>query len=137
MPIVAEIQGNLFDSNLSLAHCVSEDLRMGAGIAVQFKKIFKRVDELVEQKKQVGEVAYIMDENRYIFYIITKKCYYQKPTYESLEKALRALDQLCSDLKVDIAVPQLGCGLDKLEWCVVRNMLDEMACNVTVYVLNT
>ena len=33
----------------SLAHCISEDARMGAGIAVVFKKKYKGVDEILKQ----------------------------------------------------------------------------------------
>jgi len=46
-----QVYGNLFDSNVSLAHCVSEDLRMGMGIAAEFKRRFGRVDELKAQSK--------------------------------------------------------------------------------------
>lgn len=52
-----EIKGDLFSASASLAHCVSRDLKMGAGIAVQFRERFQRVDELRNQNKNVGEVA--------------------------------------------------------------------------------
>ena len=50
--------GDLFSSpdTDSLAHCVSQDLGMGKGIAVLFKKTFGGVEELKSQselKKQV------------------------------------------------------------------------------------
>uniref|UniRef100_A0A3B3W0X7 Macro domain-containing protein n=1 Tax=Poecilia latipinna TaxID=48699 RepID=A0A3B3W0X7_9TELE len=47
------VTGDLFSApdQESLAHCVSEDLRMGKGIAVLFKKNFGRVDALKEQSK--------------------------------------------------------------------------------------
>lgn len=37
--VLKEISGDLFSapSDYALAHCVSADLRMGAGIAVKFK----------------------------------------------------------------------------------------------------
>ena len=35
----------------SLAHCVSADMRMGKGIAVEFKKRYGHVEELKEQSK--------------------------------------------------------------------------------------
>jgi hypothetical protein len=44
-----EMNGDLFTAKCSMAHCVAEDLRMGAGIAVMFKKLFGRVDELKAQ----------------------------------------------------------------------------------------
>lgn len=52
-----EVRGDLFSSpkTASLAHCVSEDLRMGKGIAVAFKKTFGGVEEL----KQQGVCEYV------------------------------------------------------------------------------
>lgn len=34
-----------------MAHCISEDCRMGAGIAVLFKQKFKGVERLKEQSE--------------------------------------------------------------------------------------
>lgn len=47
------VTGSLFScpEDESLAHCISEDCRMGAGIAVMFKKEFKGVEELKEQSE--------------------------------------------------------------------------------------
>lgn len=47
------VTGNLFSCPVdeALAHCISEDCRMGAGIAVMFKKEFKGVEELKEQSE--------------------------------------------------------------------------------------
>eukprot|EP00757_Euglenozoa_sp_SAG-D1_P024378 gene24378-10401_t len=46
---ITVVEGNLFDSKESLVHCVSLDLRMSKGIAVEFKKRFSGVDELQRQ----------------------------------------------------------------------------------------
>ncbi|VDI08671.1 Hypothetical predicted protein, partial [Mytilus galloprovincialis] len=50
-----EKKGDLFDcpETDALAHCVSEDLRMGKGIAVLFKKKFGGVGELISQGKTI------------------------------------------------------------------------------------
>lgn len=47
------VSGNLFScpEDEALAHCISEDCRMGAGIAVSFKQKFKGVEELKEQSE--------------------------------------------------------------------------------------
>lgn len=47
----SEIKGDLFTcpSTASLAHCVSEDMAMGKGVAVLFKKEFGGVGELRAQ----------------------------------------------------------------------------------------
>ena len=47
----SEVRGDLFScpATASLAHCVSEDMAMGKGIAIVFKKRFGGVRELKEQ----------------------------------------------------------------------------------------
>ncbi|XP_042656236.1 ADP-ribose glycohydrolase OARD1 isoform X2 [Tyto alba] len=47
------VKGDLFSCppTDSLAHCISEDCRMGAGIAVLFKKKFGGVQELLDQRE--------------------------------------------------------------------------------------
>lgn len=47
------VTGDLFSCppDEALAHCISEDCRMGAGIAVLFKRRFKGVEDLKEQRK--------------------------------------------------------------------------------------
>lgn len=47
------VTGDLFScpEDEALAHCISEDCRMGAGIAVRFRKEFDGVEELQEQSE--------------------------------------------------------------------------------------
>lgn len=49
------VTGDLFScpADDALAHCISEDCRMGAGIAVMFKQRFGGVSELKEQSESV------------------------------------------------------------------------------------
>ncbi|PNI77190.1 OARD1 isoform 1, partial [Pan troglodytes] len=49
---------------------ISEDCRMGAGIAVLFKKKFGGVQELLNQQKKSGEVAVLKRDGRYIYYLV-------------------------------------------------------------------
>lgn len=136
-----EVDGNLFESKESLAHCVSQDLHMGAGIAVTFKQSFGRVDKLIEQGKKIGDVAYIEDKGRFIFYLVTKKRYYDKPTYDSLSSCLEKMGKLCQKKGITkLSIPRLGCGLDRLSWTKVYQMVKEVVekynLEVTVYNYN-
>jgi hypothetical protein len=56
--VLTEQKGDLFSCSDtdSLCHCVSRDLAMGKGIAVEFKKRFGNVEKLVAQNKQVREL---------------------------------------------------------------------------------
>ncbi|GAB5571493.1 ADP-ribose glycohydrolase OARD1 isoform X1 [Prionailurus iriomotensis] len=68
---ITYVKGDLFacPKTDSLAHCISEDCRMGAGIAVLFKKKFGGVQELLNQQKKSGEVAVLKRDGRYIYYL--------------------------------------------------------------------
>ena len=111
---------NLF-SNLpedaALAHCVSADLVMGKGIAVEFKRRFGRVDDLKNQNKVVGEVASLQVEGRSIYYLVTKEKYWNKPTPESMQSVLKNLrEQMEKDGVSKLYLPKIGCGLDRMNW---------------------
>ena len=58
---VSEVKGDLFScpSSASLAHCVSEDMHMGKGIATLFKQKFGGVGELKSQGKLLTPLAII------------------------------------------------------------------------------
>ncbi|XP_060701159.1 ADP-ribose glycohydrolase OARD1-like [Hemiscyllium ocellatum] len=123
------VTGDLFKcpEEETLAHCISEDIRMGAGIAVVFKQKFQSVEELLSQKKKVGDVAVLKTKQRYVYYLITKKAAYQKPTYENLQSSLEAMKKHCLKHGVSrISMPRIGCGLDQLKWERVSKIIQEV-----------
>eukprot|EP01090_Pellita_catalonica_P004790 TRINITY_DN14594_c0_g1_i1.p1 TRINITY_DN14594_c0_g1~~TRINITY_DN14594_c0_g1_i1.p1 ORF type:complete len:211 (-),score=38.56 TRINITY_DN14594_c0_g1_i1:529-1161(-) len=134
-----EIEGDLFTAkNDSLGHCVSEDLSMSKGIATLFVSNFGRVDELRAQKVKAGGVAYIKTGDRFVFYLITKRKYWHIPTYEELWGSLQAMAAVCATEKVQrLSLPVIACGLDRLDWKVVREMikraLESLPISVTIY----
>src|SRR4051812_6280472 len=139
-----ELKGDLFSSKDNLAHCVSLDFKMGAGIAVKFKSLFGRVDELKKQCKYFPSIAILKNENKdeennkYIYYLVTKKYYYNKPTYESLNKTLILMNKHMTENNIkSLSIPRLGCGLDKLDWNKVKVMISEIFKDkeITVYYL--
>ncbi|XP_016658191.1 uncharacterized protein LOC100168766 [Acyrthosiphon pisum] len=115
----------------SLGHCVAKDMRMSAGIAMYFKSIYKRVGELMDQRQNVGSVAYLQENNRFIYYLITKELSKQKPTYSNLTAAITKLRDLIVEHGVKkLAIPRIGCGLDKLDWLTVRGIIEDLFQNV-------
>ncbi|XP_025019030.1 O-acetyl-ADP-ribose deacetylase 1 isoform X1 [Python bivittatus] len=136
------VQGDLFTcpKTDSLAHCISEDCHMSAGIAAIFKKMFGGIQDLLNQHKKTGDVAVLKRETRYVYYLITKNKYFHKPTYDNLQKSLEAMKIHCLKNEVThISMPKIGCGLDRLDWKKVSTMLEEVFedtnIQITVYTL--
>uniref|UniRef100_A0A0B7A2D5 Macro domain-containing protein n=1 Tax=Arion vulgaris TaxID=1028688 RepID=A0A0B7A2D5_9EUPU len=142
MPVFTEVHGDLFKCSEvnSLAHCVSQDMHMGKGIALFFKKIFGGCDDLRAQGAKVGDVAVLTRENRYIYYLVTKLKYSDKPTYADLESSLRKMKDHCLKNNVKhLAMPKIGCGLDRLQWTKVRDLIKTIFLDtdiiISIYVL--
>uniref|UniRef100_A0A8C7KUS1 Synaptotagmin 2 n=1 Tax=Oncorhynchus kisutch TaxID=8019 RepID=A0A8C7KUS1_ONCKI len=165
------VKGDLFSCREDevLAHCISEDCRMGAGIAVKFKKQFSGVDELKKQKKVPGQCAVLKRNKRFVYYLvrclalytnqlkhmkpfylvifcgvsilqITKEKYSHKPTYDNLRQSLVDMKSHCLQNGVTgISMPRIGCGLDRLSWDKVEEMLKQVFqptdISITVYTL--
>ena len=136
------IKGDLFTSpqSASLCHCVSRCLGMGKGIAVLFKRKFKGVDTLRKQNVQVGGVGVLLRQNRYVYYLITKERYFHKPTYGTLTASLQSMcSHAVSNQVKHIAMPKIGCGLDRLQWnqveSIIKSVFKGTNIRVTVYEL--
>ena len=125
-----------------LAHCISADFAMGKGIVVEFNKRFDMKNKLKarypdylnqwqREKKRSGCIL----AGR-VFNLITKERYFQKPTYESLRGALECMKTLCGEKGVRrVAMPVIGCGLDRLEWEKVSAIIREVFSDKGVEVL--
>lgn len=125
-------KGDLFNStDEALAHCVSKDLAMGAGIAKEFRKRFGKVEFLRQQQCNVGDVAYMDSWNKKakttqtLFYMVTKEKYYQKPTIRTVSKALRRLRYLIMEMGITtLSMPMISTGLDQMSWPLVLQEIE-------------
>lgn len=104
-----------------LAHCISADYALGAGIARDFERRF----HLRKVLEAVGSHTYpdcIKTGN--VFNLVTKERYWHKPTEQSLSAALYLMKaQMLESEITKIAMPEIGCGLDRLSWPRVRQIL--------------
>lgn len=134
-----EIKGNLFDRKLEhpseyYVHCISRDYACGAGIAKEFNKRYN----LTKKLQELPPCKCMTIDN--VINLITKSKYWQKPTYDSLRKALVDLKEICGEnLVKTLIMPRIGCGLDRLNWNNVKKMLKEIFedtnINIEVYYL--
>lgn len=123
----------------ALAHCVSADLEMGKGIALEFRKRFGGLEELHAQNPKIGSVLRLKTprwEGGPLYYLVTKKLYKHKPTLAALQWTLERLRERCEEDKVEeLAVPMLGCGLDRLSWDIVKTSIEQAFEGSSVHVI--
>lgn len=140
-----EREGDLFDygGERCLVHCISADFALGKGIAAEFQRRFQTRDRLRErykdylsryrEEKLLGDCLPVDG----VMNLVTKERYWGKPTYQSMEAALQALKRLCRQEGIEgLAMPCIGCGLDRLAWgkvsAMIREVFSDTACDILV-----
>lgn len=142
---LTEIKGNLFSEKYQekdiYAHCVSEDFVMGKGIAKTFKQLFpalKAKDRLIANYKREKYKRFLAVpcKKALVANLITKRYYYNKPTYETLEESLAELKEYIDKNSIKrILMPRIGCGLDGLKWEKVKLIIEEIFADVDIEIL--
>ena len=110
-----------------LAHCISADFALGAGIAKTFDAVYNMRFKLFrhyDNYEYRGGDALLVDN---VYNLVTKQKYWHKPTYESVREALEMMkEQLDFDGVTKLAMPKIAAGLDRLNW----NQVYEIICEV-------
>lgn len=141
--IIREEQRDLFTvpKGHILVHCISADLAMGAGIAKEFTK--RGVKAQLQRDYQDIEVGDCLVSDttgwRAELNLVTKEKYWQKPTYETMRMALEETKSLYEEImsyeNVKLAMPRIGCGLDRLQWDKVKAIIEEVFADTDVEIL--
>lgn len=125
-----------------LAHCISADFGMGKGIVVEFNKRFdmkrklqsKYTDYINEWHRRKWSFNCILEGR--VFNLITKERYFHKPTYDSLYGALNLMKFISVQKSITkIAMPIIGCGLDRLQWDKVSVIIKEIFDDTDIEIL--
>lgn len=128
-----------------MLHCISSDLKMGAGIAKPINLQYNCRTKIDEGKyaafggepRKWSNKGYcivnahdndsIDDSQMLIVNLVTKKNYWDKPTYTTLSQSLmQARDFLLRQKDGHdqlVLMPRIGCGLDGLRWNHVREIV--------------
>lgn len=130
---IREENMNLFNvpQGYYLAHCISGDYALGAGIAKQFAEIYNMRFKL-HKKFQIPDGEKFANVGRAllvdnVFNLVTKPRYFHKPNYTALYDTLVSLKEQCIELDINkLAMPRIGCGLDKLEWDEVLDIIEDV-----------
>lgn len=110
-----------------LAHCISSDFALGAGIAKTFDSVynmrFKLFKNYPDYKYNGGDALLIAN----VFNLVTKDKYWHKPTYKSVREALEMMkEQMDFVGATKLAMPKIAAGLDRLEWQKVYDIICEV-----------
>lgn len=119
-----------------LCHCISADFALGACIAKKFAELGVK-DELEEYAALANEPEWqgkgyciftLKPKPHGTFNLVTKEKYWHKPTLKTLRQALAdmANDDWIYESSVKIAMPKIGCGLDKLKWDDVQRIIEDV-----------
>lgn len=130
---ITEIKKNLFEvpQGYYLAHCISGDYALGAGIAKTFDEVYDMRYKLHrffpipegERYANVGETLLVDN----VFNLVTKQLCWHKPTYESVHDTLVQMRDMCESLFITkLAMPRISSGLDRLDWDQVRYLIEDV-----------
>ena len=119
-----------------LAHCISADFALGAGIAKTFDEVYNMRFKLFREYdcyEYEGGEALLIDN---VFNLVTKPQCYNKPTYDTLREALEAMRTQMEYLDITkLAMPKIGCGLDRLQWDKVYDIICDVFKDTDVDIL--
>lgn len=130
-------KGDLFASNgRAIGHGVNCKGKMGAGIAVLFKKkypdMYKEYSELCERGELVPGDCFIWDNGDGTFvYNLASQDYPGKDARLNWlgNAAVKALQHADKNNIKRICLPQIGCGIGGLEWNDVEALLRQVERN--------
>ena len=119
-----------------LAHCISADFALGAGIAKTFDNVYNmrfKLFKFYDNYTYEGGDALPIDNT---FNLVTKPKCYHKPTYEAVREALESMRDIMESLNITkLAMPKIGCGLDRLDWDEVYDIIFEVFEDTDVEIL--
>ena len=133
---------SLTNENYYFVQCISADFGMGAGIAVLFNQNFDTKNHLISKYDSYISIwdntlkkGFCIKDGK-VLNLVTKRNYWLKPTYDTLQNSLNKLKNVVIAYDIHkIAMPQIGCGLDRLSWDVVSAMIRETFEDLNIEIL--
>lgn len=134
------------------AHCISTDCAMGKGVVLSFRKKYQGLREACKKyvsdlNAGTGMIYRFESEAGVCYNLFTKDKWYtphisMMPQYLSdLTICLRRLKQhMCLFGETKLAIPMLGCGLDRCSWedvsKIIETVFDNSGIEIVVCVLS-
>ena len=123
----------------AIAHCISADFALGAGVAKQINDAYEMRRQLRalfdndgDPTEWVGTCLPCMD----VLNLVTKERCFHKPTLKNLRFALEDMKKVCAEYRIHkVAMPQIGCGLDRLSWADVKPMIQSVFADTDIEIM--
>ena len=85
------------------------------------RRVYGRVEELLDQGVSAGGCAAINVEGRPIFYLVTKPWSQGQPLYRDVRSSLEEMRSMSMRSFIEhgierVAMPKIGSGVDQLDW---------------------
>ena len=140
MAYISHNIGNIFTQvpeGYVLGHCIAADAVMGKGIAPLFVERYPHIATLRNMVPLKVGAAYYIDP---VINLVTKQRSGGKPTYDAMHSALCSMRDILVTRGIKyLALPHIGCGLDRLSWSIVLSqiieVLNDTAVTVRIYKL--
>ena len=120
LQIIYGTEDAIFPQPNSIGHCISADARISKGFADFLSHRMSGLRSTCRNAKLFMRPVYLFWDStrkRYIYNLVTKERFCDKPNLLTLCKTLQAMKILASTNGVStIAIPKLGCGLDQSNW---------------------
>lgn len=119
-----------------LAHCISADFNLGGGIAKQFCEHYDMRNRLFADYGSDFDGVGLALQIDNVYNLVTKRYVHNSPTYENLAIALGDMksSMICEGQK-KLAMPRIGCGLDGLNWRIVRSIIKDIFGDTNIEIL--
>jgi O-acetyl-ADP-ribose deacetylase (regulator of RNase III) len=119
-----------------LAHCISADFALGAGIAKKFDEVYNMRFKLFREYDMYafeGGDALLIDN---VYNLVTKPRCYHKPRYEAIREALETMKDIMDfNSTTKLAMPKIASGLDRCDWNEVYGIICEVFEDTDVEIL--
>lgn len=135
-----EKKGNLFElsDEYSLVQCIAQIDNWKYGIVADFDKNFKGMKSYCEKEIKTNSLKFpcvipYNYNNMTVFNLVTKKIYKGKPNYITITKCIEEMALMCQELDIKyLGMPKIGCGLDNLQWGMVREIIQKKFENIDI-----
>ena len=143
LQIVHGTENSILEQPNSIGHCVSADAQMSKGFAQFLSERVPRLGTTCRRANLPKDQVFPFwgpSPRRYIYNLVTKKKYLDKPELQTLATTLQNMQAHAAMHGVStVAIPEIGCGPDKMKWQdvvkLLRNIFAYSGIQIVVYSL--